>query len=129
MSLLQRVDRVGRTPVVILRECQLVEHARRTIVEGDVGAVAVGGRGIPPERQIDVAERVDGAGGRRIQFRGAPEIAQRRLLVSPAPVGVPPLEVADHRVAFEGDGTAVGFDGARRVVLGEGASPWASSSR
>ncbi len=102
----------------VARQRQLVENARRSIVELDVRLIVVGGRRKPVAGVVDVAEQLAGPRRARVDIGGLPQVAQGRLELVAAAVGVAAHQVADHRIALERDGAAEGLDGRREVAGG-----------
>ena len=49
-----------------------------------------------------------------------PEVARRRFEVAAALIGLAAAQVGEHRVGTQGDGAAVGLDGAEGLVVAQG---------
>ncbi len=122
---LERVDGLDGMPVVVLRERELVQHAGRTVIQPDEVLKPVGGGAVAVRRirEVRVAQLLERAGRGRVDVRRPPEVPDRRHELPPAAVGLPALQIPDHRVVFEGNGTAEGLDGGARIVPGQGGIP------
>ena len=109
--------------VAITGERELVGDARRSIVEPHAAGVGVGGAVVALQLVEHVAERFERPGRGRVERGGAAEVARGRVEVAAvaAPlVGLAAPQVGEHRVGPEGDGAAVGLDGAEGLVVAQG---------
>ena len=67
-----------------------------------------------------VAQRFERVGRARVERRGLAEIARRRVEVAAPLIGFAAPQVGEHRVGPQGDGAAVGLDGAEGLVVAQG---------
>ena len=86
----------------IARQRELVENARRAIVEVDVGLVVVGGGRKPVPGVVDVSEQLARSRGARVDLGRLAQIPERGLELVAAAVGVAAHQIPDHRVAASG---------------------------
>ena len=82
----------------VARQRQLVEDARRAIVEVDVRLIVVGRGRIAVAGVVDVAEELARARRAGVDVRRLAQIAQRGLELVAAAVGVAAHQIPDHRV-------------------------------
>jgi hypothetical protein len=100
-------------------QTQFVVDPGRPVVQPHVTPEALGGTVVPEQRVIDVAEEFERPRRSGVDRGGVPQVPHRRLQLAPAPVGLPALQVSQHRLAFEGDGAAEGLYGREGVVPGQ----------
>ena len=112
-------DSVGRLAGPVAHQSQLVEHARRLVVDREVGLVAGGRAVVAEERSVDVAKELERTRGGGIQLGSLQEVSQRVIQLSAAAVGLAAPEVSEHRVRLQSHGAAEGLDGGRGVAGGQ----------
>ena len=106
-------------PEAIARHSQLERHMRRLAVDREQTLVDVSGLLMTAALVQHIAERLEGASGRRIESGRSPEIVGGRLELVAAQIGFAAAQVGERRIRPQGDRAAVGLDGTERLVVAE----------
>ena len=111
----------SRIAPAIPRQSQLVQDARRLIL--DAQGVAIGRLGLvqPPGGRRHVAQALQRLGRRGVERRGLSQIPLGRGPVLTVQIRVAALQVGQHRLRPQGHRAAEGLDGHRGLPGGQGA--------
>ena len=120
--LARRRERLIDLARLVPREGELERHARRQAVDGQTTFVGFCRSQIPAALIEDVAERLERAGGRRVEVGSAAEIAGRGFELVAALIRLAAPQVREHRIRAQGDGAAVRLDRAEGLVVRQGAA-------
>src|SRR5215204_435829 len=94
----KRVHRSCRLAVAIEGQSELVENARRTIVEREVALVLSRSGSVLAQRGLHIAQQLDRTRCRSVEKRRLAEVAQRSGVVAAPAIGVASFERGEHGV-------------------------------
>ncbi len=116
----QRLDGACGVPGVVPRQRELVEDLRRPIVDPDVVLEPARGPVVPLERVLEIPEDLERPCGRGVELGGHADVFQRRFELSVLAVGLPSLEISEHRARLDSDGNRERLNGGEAFPVGQG---------
>jgi hypothetical protein len=100
-------------------ERQLVEHARRALVEAQVIRIPLGGAGVVAHFELEVAQELERAGRRTVELPGLSDVSFGGGELALPAVRFAAPQVGHDRVALEGEGAGKRLDRLEGPLVGE----------